>query len=205
MLTLLNKSIKNMLEAALRQQHVGLKVSFNTPDEEWRKDRGETVSVFLYDLAEATEYRSHDRIERRSGDGMVHVNTPVARFECRYLVSTWTNKESKDLESEHRLLSDVLWALFQHSSLPREHMDPELREIVDRHDARIPTFAAQSQNPETLGQIWTSLGSTWRPSVHYTAIVPLGVWRDDASHPEVTTKITRTGVIRGKQTKGAQR
>src|SRR5436190_18523319 len=116
----LDEALRTLLRDELeRHGFEGVEVAFDAPSKEWSgKLTNPTLDLFLYDLREALERAGVAPSERR-GNGAAIVSPPPMRLELTYAVTAWT----KDVEDEHRLLSQVLAILFSYPRLPESSMN----------------------------------------------------------------------------------
>ena len=188
----LDETIKKLLIRELKEFGMSFPdqydISFDTPDGEWEKRIAKlTINLCLFDIAENHTLRSNEPIREVNPDRTVTIRKPPARFDCKYLVTTWGAATPPDTEQEHRLLGQVLWALFRHPQLPQELFHGYLAELESKPE--IPAFAAQPNELEVVGQFWSSLENQWKASFNYVVTVPIDLAKPVLTWPMVTTKM----------------
>ncbi len=141
MLADLDESLKTLLKRDLdRHGFDGVEIEFDAPDKEWAASLSSpAVNLFLYDIREAKELRPIDW-EERMRDGRTFDLRPPLRIDASYAVTAWT----RDVQDEHRLLSQVMAALYAFPTLPEEVLTAVARERLaalsaeDAHRAGAP-------------------------------------------------------------------
>lgn len=184
----LEESLKQLLIVKGKLNTGEIDIRFESPDREWvGKLSKPTVNLFLYDLHENTEFRQHDWIVNRKGDGTASKQKPPLWIDLSYLVTIWANA----IEDEHRLLWHVLAVFSRFPILPKEVMQGALTEM----DHKIQTKTAQTDGAyRSLAELWGSLETQLKPSVNYVVTVPLD--REvELKLPVVVTKRLKVGQL----------
>lgn len=183
----LDEALRRLLRRELQRHGFdGVDIGFDAPSKEWSgKLTNPTVSLFLYDLREATE-RADVSIGERRGNGQSVMLPPALRLELTYAITAWT----KAVEDEHRLLSQVLGILFSYRRLPDD--------VVDG-DSRLRAADAVVGRPrEQKADFWTSVGGQFKASIDYSVNVTMESGASFVRGPEVRTQTVRTGLIGGR-------
>jgi uncharacterized protein DUF4255/carboxypeptidase family protein len=180
----LDGALRTLLRDELeRHGFEGVEVAFDAPSKEWSgKLTNPTLDVFLYDLREAVERAGMTPSEQRGNGGAI-VTPPPLRLELTYAVTAWT----KDVEDEHRLLSQILAVLFSHPRLPESAMN-------GRADAaRLREVEISVGRPrEEKADFWTSVGGQYKVSIDLAAHVTIESGASFVRGPEVRTQTVRT-------------
>ncbi len=163
-------------------------ISFDMPDGEWEgRINRLTVDLFLYDLTENHTLRKNEQIREIKADRTIDSKKPPARFDCKYLVTAWSPTTPPDSVAEHRFFGQVLWALFRNPVIPAGLFQGYLQDLTPTPE--VPTFTAQGDGLEMLGQFWSSLENQWKASFNYVVTIPLDLRQAIPSGPMVTTKM----------------
>jgi Pvc16 N-terminal domain/Carboxypeptidase regulatory-like domain len=182
MLADLDESLRNMLKRELgRHGFDGVEIVFDAPDKEWSASLSSpTVNLFLYDLREAVEVRPTDWWPD-SENGRREVRPPL-RVDASYAVTAWT----RDVQDEHRLLSQVLAVFYAYPELPDEAL---FGTLADQMQQRYPlaTRVAQARQ-DAKADFWTSVGGQYKASVDYIVTVSCESGTVLERGPEVRTQ-----------------
>jgi uncharacterized protein DUF4255 len=180
--------LDDALRALLREElerhgFEGVDVAFDAPSKDWSgKLTNPTLDLFLYDLREAVERSAMTPSEQRGNGGAI-VTPPPLRLELTYAVTAWT----KDVEDEHRLLSQVLALLFSYPRLPESAMNgradaARLREVE----------IAVGRPREEKADFWTSVGGQYKVSLDLAVHLTIESGARFVRGPEVRTQTVRT-------------
>ncbi len=115
MLADLDETLKALLKRELGAHGFdGVEIAFDAPDKEWSAQLSSpTVSLFLYDLREAQDVRPIEWREVET-NGVHQELRPPLRVDVSFAVTAWT----REVQDEHRLLSQVLGILYAYPLLP---------------------------------------------------------------------------------------
>lgn len=170
----LDKTLKVLLKQEMRLEED--RIHFEAPDETFAPTPP-AVDLFLYDVRENRELRSNEwLVERQSGGVLTKQRSPT-RVDCSYLITAWAG----DVDSEHRLLGDVMRALLRYPTLPAEVLQGELA----GQTLPLPASMLQPGRLQSLGEFWQALGGKPKAALHYT--VTIGV---DLDKPEEVGLVT---------------
>jgi len=163
----LEETIKQLLIVKGKLNRGEIDIRFEAPDREWvGKLSKPTIDFFLYDLHENIEFRQHDWIVSRRGDGTAFKQKPPLWVDLSYLATVWANA----IEDEHRLLWHMLVVLTRFPILPKEVMQGALAKT----DHKIQTKTAQTDGAyRSLAELWGSLETQLKPSINYVVTLPL--------------------------------
>ena len=130
MLADLDESLKTLLKRDLdRHGFDGVEIVFDAPDKEWAASLSSpAVNLFLYDIREAKELRPIDW-EERVRDGHTFDLRPPLRIDASYAVTAWT----RDVQDEHRLLSQTMAILYAFPTLPVDVLSASLANGSQRY------------------------------------------------------------------------
>ncbi|WP_217913362.1 Pvc16 family protein [Miltoncostaea marina] len=140
----------------------GVEIAFDAPSREWSAQLSSpTVNLFLYDVRQSEDHRPADWDEVRLTDGRTVETRPPLRLAATYAVTAWT----REVEDEHRLLSQVLAILYAYDTLPADLLagglaDPAAQPFPLRTRVAEPR---QSGSPE----FWSSIGGSYKASLDF--------------------------------------
>lgn len=188
MLDELDETISLILTADLPIRNDEIEVTFEQPNRtnsaRWKKP---AVNFFLYDLRENNVLRQH-QWEQQAGNGtngdQAKLKRTPFRVDCYYMLTTWAN----DPETEHRLMTRCLLALFRHSVLPEERLVGSLKNQPFDLQAHLASHDRLT-NP---AEVWASLDNEMRPSVSYIITLALDPWTE-VEVPLIHTVTLRPG------------
>jgi len=145
-------------------------VSFDHPSETFNPAQT-TIDLFLYAVSENVELRDNQPNVSRV-NGQVAIRRPPLRVDCAYLVTAWPVGGIEPSLQEHRLLGQVLQVFAALPTIPPGF----LQGVLVGQEPPLPLLAAQSNGLSNPPELWTSLGSRFRPSFTLTATVsvPIG-------------------------------
>lgn len=186
MLADLDESLRTLLKRELgRHGFDGIEIAFEAPDKEWAASvSAPAVSVFLYDLREAVDVRPIDW-EPVAGDGPVRETRPPLRVDASFAVTAWT----RDVEDEHRLLSQVLAILYAHPVLPDDTLTGTLANGSQRFPLRTRTA---TDRHEDASDFWNAVGGQFKVSFNYVVTLACEAGTTVERGPEVRTQTIRT-------------
>jgi len=182
----LDETLRGLLRRELAGQGFdGMDIAFDAPSRDWAAQLSvPTVDLFLYDVRESDDHRLADW-ETHGGAGRSADVRPPMRLDLSYAVSVWT----REVEDEHRLLSQVIAILYAHPVLPAEALVGGLADPVAQ-PYPLQTLVGRPRK-EGGPEFWTALGATYKASVDFrvTASVASGTRRERG--PEVRTPTVR--------------
>lgn len=182
----LDASLRALLKRELAAQgYDGVEFSFEAPSREWSGQLSvPTVNLFLYDLRESEEHRLADWETRTGPGGPVDVRPPM-RLDLSYAVTAWT----REVEDEHRLLSQVVSILFTYPVLPGDVLSGGLAEPANQP---YPLTTAIGRPRKDGGpEFWTALGASYKASIDCRVTVTIAGGATLARGPEVRTPTVR--------------
>lgn len=170
----LDETLRQLLIRQVPVDLAEVDVTFDLPSRDWSGGLTKpTLNLYLYDVRENQELRNNDWIVQRgnNGDNLATKRRPPLRIDCSYIVTAWTAA----VEDEHRLVWRALAALLRQPVLPREILQGELKETVERLDVDVPTQAAQPEDGvfKNPGDFWSAIENQLKPSINYVVTVPL--------------------------------
>jgi hypothetical protein len=180
--------LKRELPPALVDQ---VSVTFATPDSQFPPSSVAlpTINLFLYEIQENRELRSHEPWVDRQPDGRASRIAAPVRVDCHYLVTAWAKSEQPERD-EHRLLGDVMRVLLRYRELPAEVLRGSMK------DQALPVRAAvmATSQQQSRGDFWQALGGRPRAAFNYTVTVSIDVHEPEDLGPVVVE--ARTGPAR---------
>jgi hypothetical protein len=165
MLADLDESLRRLLKRELeRHGFDGVEIVFDAPDKEWSSALSSpTLNLFLYDLREAVDFRPIDWVPE-SENGRREKRPPL-RVDAAYAVTGWT----RDVQDEHRLLSQVMAVMYAFPELPRDILNGTLlNDDLERFPLR--TRVAQARQ-DAKADFWTAVGGQYKASIDYIVTV----------------------------------
>jgi hypothetical protein len=181
----LDESLRALLRRELEPHGFGgVNVAFEAPARSWSTTlSAPTVNLFLYDLRESTKRRSATWAEQQEAAHRRSVRPPL-RLEVSYAVTAWT----RNVEDEHRLLSQVLGILYAYPVVPGDILSGTLGN--GSQDA--PLEARVGQRAEGRPDFWGSIGGEYKASVDYSVLVSCPSGTALERGPAVRTRTVRT-------------
>lgn len=160
MIHLVDETIRQILiqKAAINPEEID--IQFQRPNQEWESRLSKaTVNCFLYDIRENLGLRfDQQRYLTRNGNKGTE-NTAPARIDFTYLITVWMiagADSSTAMNSEHRMLGNILQTLLRYPILPTELLPGDLQ------NQPYPVRAWISQ-PEDVPKVWEFWGANeWR-------------------------------------------
>ena len=185
MLADLDESLKSLLKRDLeRHGFDGVEIVFDAPDKEWAASLSSpAVNLFLYDIREAKELRPIDW-EERVREGRTADLRPPLRIDASYAVTAWT----RDVQDEHRLLSQTMAIFYAFPTLPPDILPPSLANGSQRYPLK--TTTAQERH-EDASDFWTAVGGQYKASFNYVVTLSCESGVSLERGPEVRTATTR--------------
>jgi hypothetical protein len=185
MLADLDESLKTLLKRELdRHGFDGVEIVFDAPDKEWAASLSSpAVNLFLYDIREAKELRPIDW-EERMRDGRAVDLRPPLRVDASYAVTAWT----RDVQDEHRLLSQTMAILYAFPELPKDVLSASLANGSQRYPLK--TRTAQDRH-EDASDFWSAVGGQYKASFNYSVTLSCEAGVSLERGPEVRTATTR--------------
>lgn len=186
MLADLDETVRRLLKREFTGRGFdGVEVAFDAPGKEWSAQLASpTVNLFLYDVRQADDHQPSDwRV--RTEDGRTIESRPPLRLLASYAVTAWT----REVEDEHRLLSQVLAILYTYDTLPPDLLagglaDPSAQPFPLRTRVAEPR---NSGSPE----FWSSIGGSYKASLDYGVVVMCESGVTTERGPEVRTQTLR--------------
>lgn len=188
----LDETLRALLKRDLeRHGFEGVEIAFDAPGSEWSSGlSAPAVNLFLYDLREPTGQRPVDWEEQRIG-GETTMTRPPLRMEASFAVTAWT----REVEDEHRLLSQVLAILYAHPVLPADLLPGTLG---DPSAQRYPITARVGQaRGEGKADFWSAIGGQYKASIDYVVTVSCESGTVVGRGPEVRTQTMRLRDLNG--------
>lgn len=186
MLADLDETLRQMLRRELTAHGFdGVEIAFEAPSKEWAAALATpTVSLFLYDLRESREHRPVDWEPRQENGRVVEMRPPL-RLDASYAVTAWT----REVEDEHRLLSQVLAILYAYPELPEDMLAGML---AMQPTYRYPLYTRVAQ-PRSEGgpEFWTAVGGSYKASIDFCVTVSCDPGTTVERGPEVRTQTVR--------------
>lgn len=180
----LDESLRTLLRRELgRHGFEGVEVAFDAPSKEWSgRLTVPTVSLFLYDLRQASEGSTNVPGDQR-GNGNALMVAPPFRLDLTYAVTAW----AQAVQDEHRLLSQVLAILFSYGQLPEDLLGSSTRGA----DTRI------GRPREDKADFWSAVDGEYKASIDYVVTIAVESGATITRGPEIRTRTIRLGDLDG--------
>jgi hypothetical protein len=165
----LDRTVEELLKHELPPALVGqVAISFAAPDSEFPPTAVTlpAVDFFLYDIRENMELRQPGWIVEHRQNGTATKRRSSVRVDCSYLVTAWSSEASTTRAlDEHRILSEVMFALLRHPILPDALLQGRL---IGQEP---PTSALQPGRLQSVGELWQALGGKPKAALNYTVTI----------------------------------
>jgi hypothetical protein len=187
MLADLDESLRVLLQSELSKHGFELvQVVFDAPTKDWASTLSTpTLNLFLYDIRETKDHRPTDWESHNDEEGRRYDVRPPLRVDVAYAVTAWT----RNVEDEHRMLSQALAILFAFPILPRDELTGSLR----NGSQRFPLHTRIAQERSDGGSnFWTAVGGQYKASLDYVVTLSCEPGTLIARGPEVRTQTVRT-------------
>ena len=187
MLADLDESLRVLMQSELAKHGFELvQIVFDAPTKDWASTlSAPTLNLFLYDIRESKDIRPSDWESRNGDDGRRYDVRPPLRVDVGYAVTAWT----RNVEDEHRMLSQALAILFAFPELPRGELTGSLRNGSQRFPLR--TRIAQERS-DGGSNFWTAVGGQYKASLDYVVTLSCEPGTLIERGPEVRTQTLRT-------------
>jgi hypothetical protein len=169
----------------------GIEIAFDAPSKEWSAQLSSpTVNLFLYDVRQSEDHRPIDWEERTENGRTVEARPPL-RLAASYAVTAWT----REVEDEHRLLSQVLAILYAYDTLPAELLAGDLADPLAQPFPLRTRVAEprQSGSPE----FWSSVGGSYKASLDFGVVLSCDAGATVERGPEVRSQTLRVRNLDG--------
>src|SRR5256714_8321032 len=165
MLADLDETLRAMLKREVATHGFdGVEIAFDAPDKEWSAQLSTpTVSLFLYDLREAQDVRPIEWREVQT-NGLTQELRPPIRIDASFAVTAWT----REVQDEHRLLSQVLAILYAFPVLPDDALTGTLGNGSQQYPLRTRVAQARSDGGPDF---WSAVGGLAKASLDYVVAV----------------------------------
>jgi hypothetical protein len=185
MLADLDESLKSLLKRDLeRHGFDGVEIVFDAPDKEWAASLSSpAVNLFLYDIREAKDLRPIEWQEQVREGRTIDLRPPL-RIDASYAVTAWT----RDVQDEHRLLSQTMAIFYAFPTLPADMLAASLANGSQRYPL---TTATAQERHEDASDFWSAVGGQYKASFNYVVTLSCEAGVSLERGPEVRTATTR--------------
>ena len=173
MLVTLNNALEQLIKKNINISNVT--ISFAAPDNEFSKSvNSPTINIFLYDIRENLEMRTHKNIYMQPKTQVANTTdryeatlAPSATYvNFSYIITEWKvgNNQEQDI------MSLLLNILLPRPTLIKEFLkDSKLENIKPLPQIQIlhPTYL------QSLGEFWSAIGGKPKPMIHCTITAPI--------------------------------
>ncbi|HSI79025.1 MAG TPA: Pvc16 family protein [Solirubrobacterales bacterium] len=174
----LDEVLRALLERELEGQGFdGVEIAFDAPDREWAaKLSGPAINLYLYDLEESAERRQVEW-ERDLAAGIER--RPPLWMEASYAVTAWT----REVEDEHRLLSQVMAVLYAYPQLRPDDLNGTLAAAGRPIDTRVGR-----ERHDGKADFWSAVGGQYKASIDFVVTLACDAGTVLARGPEVRSQ-----------------
>lgn len=166
-------------------------VTFAVPDSKFALlEKHPTINLYLHGVKENRELRDNAPTVAFQ-NGIVTSTPSPLRVDCTYLVTAWQGSETEAKEpiaQEHQLLGQALLWLSRFPGIPPTYLQGSLTD--QPYD--VPMQVAQMPGDGGLGQFWTALGISPRPSFSLTVTIALQVLEAKQPPDDIVKEINTT-------------
>jgi hypothetical protein len=141
--------------------------------------------MFLHDLHESADHRTIEWQPHRGPLGSAESRPPLL-IDASYAVTAWT----REVEDEHRLLSQVLTVLYAYSSLPADLQSGVLANGSPQWQMPLHTRVAQTRS-DGKADFWSAVGGQYKASIDYVVTLPCDPGVSIERGPAVRTETVR--------------
>ena len=158
----LDISLQTLLARELSPAVAVADIYFDTPDINFNP-KLPAINCFLFEIHENRELRTNEWLLERRADGSAKQSRSPVRVDCNYLVSVWAD----NIETEHRLLSDLVRIFSTYATIP----DEVLQQSLQGQQPSLPMITLQPDRLDNLSEFWLALGIKPKPALSYTATI----------------------------------
>ncbi len=158
----LDKSLQTLLERELSPAVA--EICFEAPDSDFAP-KSATINCYLYEVHENLELRSNEWIRDFRDDGSASQSRSPVRVDCSYLFTVW----AADIETEHRILGDLIKVFSTYKTIP----DDVLQQSLQAKTTALPEIILQPTQLDNSAAFWQSLGTKPKPALSYTATISI--------------------------------
>jgi hypothetical protein len=142
-----------------------VEIRFDTPNREWSAAVvAPTLNLFLYDIRENLELRSHERVRSGRAGAVTQSPAPV-RIDLSYMITAWTT----DVSDEHQLLGRVLTTLLRFPQLPADI----LRGSLVNQPFALRAWIAQSERTPNPWDFWGNVEHRMKAGLNFVLTAAL--------------------------------
>lgn len=170
MIGAVHEAIKTLLHTDGKIPAADIDVTFAIPTRDWTAAISRpTINFYLYDISENVKLRSSE-FEVRRGDARESQRLRPRRIDLKYVVNAYFKSQLAELdEQEWLILWRVLATLMRNSDWPDALLPPEAQQM----QASLQGLVCHPESAPRPSDIWSTLGASPRPSLHYVLTVPL--------------------------------
>lgn len=171
LLASLNSSLKTLITKELDNTPLcTVDIKFAPPNKDFQSQVTKpTVNIFLYDIRENLELRTHQSIvvKDNTRTDLAPLQICPKHVSFSYILTAWTKSENNsDIDV---ILSLLLEKLLYFSELPEKYLDDSINTLKPLPKIQIlhPTFL------QGIGEFWQALEGQPKPLIHCTITAPI--------------------------------
>lgn len=175
--------LREILEKEMSLRKGEVEIAFDQPRREWsaRLNRP-TINLYLFDVRENLDLRGSEQpVITNNPDGTVSIQHNPLRLDLLYLLTGW----AREVQDEHRLLSEALTALMRYPFIPESMLPVGLR----NQPAPVRLEVAHGSILEKITDLWTTLDNELHPGVRLMVTISLLPFKAETVKAVSTTEM----------------
>lgn len=189
LLEAINAALQALIEQEMQNKlNQKVYIQFAPPNKEFQsKVAKPTVNVFLYDIRENVEFRSHKSVSvkdyTRTESAPLQMSPTHVSFS--YILTAWAPSESTTVTDNtiNKILSLLLNILLFYQEVPEKYLDESIKSIRPLPKMQI----LQQTYLQSIGEFWHALEGQPKPYIHCTITAPI---YPDISYGNLVTNVT---------------
>jgi hypothetical protein len=169
----IDDALKDLLLRELPVRKGEIEVAFDQPSREWSSQLNKpAVNLYLFDIKENVELRASEQLVAEKRDnGTIAIRRNPVRIDLFYLVTCWT----RNIQDQHRLLSNVLISLLRNPTFPEDLLPEQLKNQA----LPMRIKAAQGEIIANITDLWSTLNNEMRPGIRLTVTISVEPHKPD--------------------------
>ncbi len=175
--------LRTILEREMLLRKGEVEITFDQPRREWSARLNKpTINLYMFDVRENLDLRGSEQpVITNNADGTYSVQHNPLRIDLLYLLTGW----AREVQDEHRLLSEALTALLRYPYFPEDLLPESLK----GQPTPIRLEVAHHNILEKITDLWTTLDNELHPGVRLMVTISLAPFRPETVRPVATSEI----------------
>ncbi len=175
--------LRTILEREMQLRKGEVEITFDQPRREWSARLNKpTINLYMFDVRENLELRGSEQpVVTNNPDGTYSVQHNPLRIDLLYLLTGW----AREVQDEHRLLSEALTALLRYPFFPEDLLPESLK----GQPTPVRLEVAHHNILEKITDLWTTLDNELHPGVRLMVTISLAPFRPETVKPVATTEL----------------